>query len=357
MRESPMPACLTQGTMTPGGTAPLSVHSQIHTRDVSTETSALPSLTWVGSGYVIAVDELASPRQIRLQRTDARGTVVAGPFTLTAPGAQPLWPSISFSGRKFGVTYLDDRSSPRRAYFARADASLQLIPGSELALGSANFAALSARVAWNAPLGEWGVAWAQGSQVHFERLSSTGVSLGAVVLGAGSLSDNGNPLVATLTGWAVVASGNPARVIEVGAGAPVSITLPINANRASIAFGGGQFAVVGDGNATGVRFVRLQGGAVVANSTLSLGSTRANLPSVGFDGQSFLTVWSETASGSPAPLKLARISPSATTAMVAGTALTTKTNAGFQSLSVGSCGYGLTYVVFASVPTTLEVHP
>jgi hypothetical protein len=320
----------------------------------------LPNITWVGSGYVVAIDEsLGTTWEVSLLRTDARGANVAGPSPITSPdGFASVWPSVSFSGVQYGVTWLDDRPPGRRAYFARADGNLQKIPGSEIVL-STGLSAGAARVVWSPALNQWGLAWSDNQGLFFERLDPSGASLGRINLGATGrfLSDAGNPLVATPTGWALITTGTPF-VVELGAAAPVFIPLPGGANRASIAYGAGQLAAVYDSSGMRLQFVRIQGGAVVPNSQLQLGTVGAygpSLPSIGWNGQAFLVVWSQTWAGSPSPLISALIPPTTTTSIIGGQALTTRSNAGFNSLAVGSCGFGLTYGQFAQVPDTLEV--
>jgi hypothetical protein len=106
----------------------------------------------------------------------------------------------------------------------------------------------------------------------------------------------------------------------------------------------------------------MQGGAIVPNSILNVGTQtstiRPNLPSLGWNGTAFLLVWSETAIGAPNPLMSATIPPTMTNiANVVGAPLTIRSNAGFNSLAIGTCGFGLTYAVFSSSPWALEVHP
>ena len=327
--------------------------------------SALPAIIWVGSGYVVAVDErvTATTYEVSLQRTDARGALVAGPSPISpVDGFSSIWPSVSFSGVQYGITWLDDRNVTRRVYFARADANLQKILGSEVALSTLGVAAGGAHVVWSPVLNEWGVAWSEGQNLVFERLSPDGASLGRRTLGSGNVSEAGNPLTATPTGWALVSSGNGTSVFGLGTGAPVITPLPNPAQRASIAYGAGQLAVAYDTAGLRIQFMRVLAGAIVPNSIINVGTQtsaiRPNLPSLGWNGTAFLVVWSETASGVPNPLLSATIPPTMTnTANVAGTPLTIRSNAGFNSLAIGSCGFGLTYGVFSSTPDTLEVHP
>ena len=101
---------------------------------------------------------------------------------------------------------------------------------------------------------------------------------------------------------------------------------------------------------------------IVPNSIINVGTqtslTRPNLPSLGWNGTAFLVVWSETAASAPNPLVSATIPPTMTsTANVVGTPLTIRSNAGFNSLAIGSCGFAVTSGVFSSMPDALEVHP
>ncbi len=334
-------------------------------RDVSAMTSALPNVIWVGSGYVVAVDERVTTTawEVSLQRTDARGGLVAGPSPISpVDGSSSIWPSVAFSGSEYAITWLDDRAAPRRVYFARANANLQKLPGSEVVLSPTTGTASGARVVWSPALSQWGVAWST-TQVVFQRFDAAGVSLGQVSLGTGTVSEAGNPLVATPTGWALVISGNSPNVVELGTGAPVVTPLPGTAQRASIAYGAGQLAVAHDMAAQPIQFLRVQGGAVVANSTLTVGTMttaiRPNLPSLGWNGAAFFVVWSETASGHANQLLSAAIAPTMMSGNVVGTPLTVRSNAGFNSLAIGSCGFALTYGTFSSptMPDALEIHP
>ncbi|MBM4779372.1 MAG: hypothetical protein GQE15_16820 [Archangiaceae bacterium] len=234
---------------------------------------------------------------------------------------------------------------------------------SEVALSPTTATASGARVAWSTALSQWGVAWSTTAQVVFQRFDGAGVSLSQVSLGAGSVSEAGNPLVATPTGWVLVISGNSPSVVELGTGTPVVTPLPGTAQRASIAYGSNQLAVAYDMGAQPIQFHCVQGGAIVANSTLTIGTMtttiRPNLPSLGWNGTAFFIVWSETAGGTPNPLRSATIPPTMTSGNVVGTPLTLRSNAGFNSLALGSCGYALTYGTFAmpTMPDALEVHP
>jgi hypothetical protein len=343
-------------------------------RDVTSSESGLPAIAWMGSGYVIAVDERVSTpnSEVSLQRTDEKGVLIAGPtFLSTIDGISSTWPSVSFSGQEYGVTWLDDRPATptqtrKELHFVRADVNLQLIPGSERTLSTVGIAVKGAKVVFSPALNEWGVAWSDNMGVVFDRLSPTGSTVARLQLGFGDVSDSGNPLTATPTGWALIISGDDSRVVEIGNGPAVTTALLHKAFRASIAYGAGQLAVAYDVGFKPIQFMRVQSGYIVPNSLIEVG-VRMNtgpigpsLPSLGWDGTAFLLVWSDAYGGTPSPLSSVKIPPTMTsTSNVMGVPFTTRTNAQFNSVAVGTCGFAVVYRAPStpSKPQTLEVHP
>jgi hypothetical protein len=351
------------GTPDSGGAidvGPVSCPSSVAARTVGSHRSALPALTWWGGGYTIVIDEVVSESpfvfELFLEQTDATGRRIAGPIQISPnDGSSSFWPRIAFSGSEYGIVHLEGQS--RRATFMRADASLRPIAGSITPLGSGP-TDTTAAIAWGHD--SWGAAWSiDNGGVRFRRFDRSGTPIGQeVIVGAAYLSDNGTPMIATSRGWAIVSAGSPAAVYEIDlTGMVRTVVLPFNANRSSIASDGTQYAVVAGDN--GGYFARVQiGGGLVAGSVAPIGTNRTSLPNVIWHNNEFLVTWSETYAGSPLPLKMARVSPSAGAAAISGAPFTTETNAGFHHTLAGACGWATVYGTFtANTFDTLEVRP
>jgi hypothetical protein len=336
-------------------------------RTVGAHPSILPSMVWTGDGYTIVIDEVVSQSpltaQLTFEKTDSTGALLAGPTPITpSDGVSRFWPRVAFSGTQYGITFVQAETEIE---FLRTDATLTPIPGSTVTLGPTNGLTGStigtAAVAWSGQT--WGVAWSVSSNsvastLYFERFDATGAPIGAAqTLGPYGLSDNGTPLIATSSGWAIVVSASPAVLLEIDPQGNVrTVTLPFDALRASLATNGALYGVVADavnpteGNSM---FATVQvGGALVSSSVASLGTAQSSLPTVVWVDGSFLAVWSETYASDPLPLKMATIPASGGATAYPGTAFSTNTNAGFNNVGAGPCSWGVVYGTFT--PGTLD---
>ncbi len=313
-------------------------------RTVGGHRAALPSITWSGAGYTMVIDEVVRETpfelQLTLEKTDAKGARIAGPLALTPQdGISRNWPRISFSGWEYGITYLE--GNLRRAKFMRVSPALAKIPSSEVTLDPGTSAVAAAAVAWSNGL--WGVAYSNSLGITFQRLDFSGQPLGAATSLPGHISDTGQPLVATKTGWALVSTGNAA-VYEIDAQGTITNTVPLGiyAARAAIARDGNEYGVALDH--TGGTFMRVSvGGGIIAGSTYDFGPTpagngpRAQVPDVVTPpGGGYVVTWSESIAGTPRMLRYAKVAPGG--GPVVGVGFTAQNNAAFSSLAAGPCG-------------------
>jgi hypothetical protein len=318
-------------------------------------------MTWVGSGYTIIIDEVVSESpfviELSYEKTDGTGALVSGPTAITQnDGVSRNWPRVAFSGTEYGITYIEGGT----IVFERFDASLVAVPSSKVVLSTATGIAA---VAWSGQA--WGVAWGDGS-LHFQRFDATGTALGpAVMLGAMGLtgiSENGVPLIATSTGWAMVSNGYPATVYEIDfQGTMRQAALPFDASRASIASNGSLYAVAADSFTPlmdPAQFVFVQTGTSLTVGTPVTFGFHSDVANVLWNGTSFLVTWSETIAGNPQPLMMATVPPSMPPAQFFGTPFTTLSNAGFHQLAKGPCGWAVVYGTFTTNQfDELEVRP
>jgi hypothetical protein len=340
---------------------PVTCPTTLLARTVGAYPSASPVMTWWGGGYTIILDQMVPGEtgwQLAFEKTDGVGDLLAGPAAITPDdGVSRVGPRVAFSGTEYGLTY----NAGNTTTFSRTDGALTLIAGSDVALGDTggSFGGTTgtSAVAWSGQA--WGVAWSEmtaagASTLSFERFDATGAPLTAPVLGAYGLSDSGVPLIATTAGWALLASGSPGALFEIGGGGAVrSVPLPFDVFRGSLATDGTQYAVVADANGTGAMFARVTvGGGVVAGSVATLGGIEAEVPNVIWTSGSFLAAWTETTATDSEPLLMATMAPSFMGTSIAGAPFSTETNTAFLQLAAGSCGWGVVYDTF--VPGSLE---
>jgi hypothetical protein len=342
-------------------------------RTVGAHRSSLPSLLWTGEGYTVVIDEVVTEQpftsELTFEKTDPTGARIAGPTAITPDdGVSRYWPRASFSGTEYAITYIQAEAT---TMLMRTDANLVPISGSEVSLAANNGYIGStfgtAAVAWSG--GTWGVAWAIStdsvtSTLYFSRFDGSGAPVGTVqTLGPYGLANNGTPMIATSTGWAIVASASPAVLLEIDMqGNPRTVTLPFDAFQASLATNGTEYGVVADainpveGNSM---FAAVQvGGAVVPSSTASLGTSTSSLPGVVWVDGSFLALWSQTDASTVLPLLMATIPATGQAAAYPGAQFSTVTNAGFNQAAAGACGWGVVYGTFtAGAFDELEVRP
>jgi hypothetical protein len=271
-------------------------------------------LAWTGIEYGIAYrDERESGTgisKVYFSRLDSSGNKIGSDKRVTDDNSISGWHSLAWTGKEFGVAFIDVRYIFQELYFARLDSSGNKI-GSDVRISSSGIY-LSGYPSLVWADNEFGVAWFDeydGNQgIYFVRIDSSGNKIGSEVL----ISDGTNSSVHVSLVWTgneyglswqddrdgnyeiyfsrLDSSGN-----EIGSDIRVTWNSS-NSQQPSLVWTGSEYGVSWhddrDGN-TEIYFARLDssGSKIGSDLRVSYAGSMSFLPSLVWNGQEYAVAW------------------------------------------------------------------
>jgi hypothetical protein len=140
-----------------------------------------PSLSWTGSEFGVSwYDERDGNREIYFARVSAAGATIGGYLRVTSAAGYSMYPSLSWTGSEFGVSWEDNRDVTYEIYFARVSAAGTKI-GSDLRVTNCLGFSKSPSLSWTCS--EFGVSWCDYRdgdwEIYFARVSAAGAKIGS----------------------------------------------------------------------------------------------------------------------------------------------------------------------------------
>ena len=149
-------------------------------------SSIYPSLTWTGSEFGVSWDDYrdgsdgSGYQEIYFARVSAAGAKLGSDLRVTNDASYSVFPTLSWTGSEFGVSWDDYRDGNEEIYFARVSSAGAKI-GSDLRVTSAAGSSIYSSLTWTGS--EFGVIWYDGRnaywEIYFARVSSSGAKLGS----------------------------------------------------------------------------------------------------------------------------------------------------------------------------------
>ncbi|HUT53895.1 MAG TPA: putative metal-binding motif-containing protein [bacterium] len=139
-----------------------------------------PSLSWTGSEFgVIWEDNRDGNNEIYFARISAAGAKIGTDLRVTSDASDSLNPSLTWTGSEFGVIWEDFRDGNIEIYFARISAAGAKIGSDLLVTNNAGWSYFPS-LSWTGS--EFGVSWADdrdnASEIYFARISADGAKIG-----------------------------------------------------------------------------------------------------------------------------------------------------------------------------------
>jgi hypothetical protein len=139
------------------------------------------SLSWTGSEFGVSWhDYRDGNREIYFARFSAAGTKIGSDLRVTSDASQSFYTSLSWTGSEFGVSWMEDRDGNWEIYFARVSADGAKI-GSDLRVTSASGSSRYPSLSWTGS--EFGVSWEDyrdgDEEIYFARVSADGAKIGS----------------------------------------------------------------------------------------------------------------------------------------------------------------------------------
>jgi hypothetical protein len=136
-----------------------------------------PSLVWTGSEFGLSwMDAPAADNEIYFNRISASGSKIGTDQRITSSPGNSLYPSLSWSGSEFGVSWMDIRSgSQYEIYFSRISSS-GIKQGADLRISTGD--SYTPSLVWAGT--EFGVGWSDigTDEIYFSRISAGGAKVG-----------------------------------------------------------------------------------------------------------------------------------------------------------------------------------
>jgi len=145
-----------------------------------------PSQVWTGSAFGVSwYDKRDGNYEIYFVRFSSSGAKIGSDLRVTSATSDSIYPSLSWTGSEFGVSWQDYRDGNYEIYFARISAAGEKI-GSDLRV--TNDANISANPSLSWTGSEFGVSWHDARdaknydgnyEIYFARISSSGSKIGS----------------------------------------------------------------------------------------------------------------------------------------------------------------------------------
>jgi len=159
--------------------------------------SCYPSLSWTGSEFGVSwEDDRDLNWEIYFARISSSGAKLGSDLRVTNDASSSMHPSLSWTGSEFGMSWEDIRDRNYEIYFARVSSAGAKL-GSDLRATNAAGASLYPSLSWTGS--EFGVSWmdyGDGNwnwEIYFARVSSSGAKLGSDLRVTNAASDSGYP--------------------------------------------------------------------------------------------------------------------------------------------------------------------
>ncbi|HUT54184.1 MAG TPA: putative metal-binding motif-containing protein [bacterium] len=177
--------------------------------------SYYPSLSWTGSEFGVSWDDRQDGNdEIYFARLSAAGTKIGSDLRVTGDANRSGYPSLSWTGSEFGVSWFDERDGNREIYFARISSTGTKI-GSDIRVTTDVSTSDYPNLLWAGS--EFGVSWNEhrdgNMEIYFTLISAAGTKIGSDFR---VTSANGNSCWPSLSwtgsefglGWADFPDGN-----------------------------------------------------------------------------------------------------------------------------------------------------
>ena len=160
----------------------------------STDAMA-PSLAWTGSQFGVSWhDQLNGIAEVFFTRISDAGVKLGSDVRLTSFGVGSRFPSLTWTGSQFGVSWADDRNGDSEIYFCRVSAAGSK-QGADVRLTSATGDSTHPQLSWTGS--EFGVVWedsrGSGPEIYFATVSATGSKSGTDLRVTGGLGASTAP--------------------------------------------------------------------------------------------------------------------------------------------------------------------
>jgi hypothetical protein len=158
--------------------------------------SVYPSLSWTGTEFGVSwSDYRDGNREIYFARISEAGAKIGSDLRVTRTVGWGFTPSLSWSGSEFGVSWMDDREGNFEIYFALISADGNTT-GSDFRITSATGDSSYPSLSWTGS--EFGVSWmdcrdGNSAEIYFARVSAAGAKIGSDLRVTSATSDSSYP--------------------------------------------------------------------------------------------------------------------------------------------------------------------
>jgi hypothetical protein len=143
-------------------------------------SSASPQITWASSEFGISwFDQRNGNREIYFSRVSSIGDKIGTDVRVTISADDSRYPTITWTGTEYGVSWYDMRDGNPEIYFARLSTDGSKV-GSDLRLTNDSNSSYYPSIAWSDS--EFGIGWQDNmdgnQEIYFTRVSSGGTLIG-----------------------------------------------------------------------------------------------------------------------------------------------------------------------------------
>ena len=275
--------------------------------------SQIPSLVWTWSEFGVSWNDSRDGNdEIYFARVSSAGDKIGSDFRVTNDASYSRYPSLSWTGSEFGVSWQDYRDGNYEIYFARISSAGAKI-GSDLRVTYNNKGSGLPSLSWTGS--EFGVGWMDSrdgnDEIYFARVSSAGAKQGGDVRISYAPHESYFPSL-VWTGsefgvswddardfsWEVYFARISSSGVKIGSDITVSSS-PGNSWAPSLDWTGSEFGVSWQGGDADIYFSRVSSSGTKLGSdlqvTLAVGSSIE--PSLAWTGSEFGLSWQDLRDG------------------------------------------------------------
>jgi hypothetical protein len=148
---------------------------------MTAQMSSYPSLTWTGQEYGVSWHDVSDGNnEIYFARLDSSGSKIGSDVRVTFDSAISDQSSLVWTGNEYGVSWSDTRDTNEEVYFARLDASGNKI-GSDVRVSFGAATSAQSSLVWTGS--DFGVAWHDyrhfNNEIYFARIDASGNKIGS----------------------------------------------------------------------------------------------------------------------------------------------------------------------------------
>jgi len=160
--------------------------------------SLYPSLSWTGFEFGVSWRDYRDGNwEIYIARVSSSGAKLGSDLRVTSDAHWSEYPSLAWTGSEFGMSWDDDRDGNYEIYFVRVSSSGAKIGPDLRVTGNASWSDYPS-LAWTGS--EFGVSWEDNRdgnmEIYFALISASGVKQGSDVRITSNAGDSGNPSLA-----------------------------------------------------------------------------------------------------------------------------------------------------------------